>query len=135
MMQSKNPNFSTRPAVLAGLLALFLAGCATTPADPALLLEAEEAIELAERARAQQHASLELAEARELYAAAQALVVQDEAEAAMRMADRTTMQARLAIARSRGAILRAELNLKRDELQRLEADLRESFGDAIEGQP
>ncbi|MCA1778575.1 MAG: DUF4398 domain-containing protein [Xanthomonadaceae bacterium] len=135
MIQNKSPIFPTHPAVLAGLLALFVAGCATTPPDPALLLEAEEAIELAERAEAQRHASLELAEARELYATAQALIAQDEAEAATRMAERTTLQARLAVARSRGAILRAELNLKRDELQRLEADLRDSFGDAIEVQP
>lgn len=109
-----------------------LVGCATTPADPDILLEADDAIELAQRSGARDHAPLELDEALELRNRAAAMIVDDEADQATRMAARAALQARLAIVRAEGSRARGELERKRSDLQRLEAQLRDDFGDAID---
>lgn len=123
-----------KPALLLSAL-LTLAGCATTPADPNLLLEADDAIELAQQAGARDHAPLELDEALALRRQAAAMVEEDEAEAAARLAERAALQARLAIVRAEGAQARGELQRKRDDLDELRNELREAFGDAIEIEP
>ena len=118
---------------LVAVLALStLAACATTPADPDILLEADDAIELAQRTGARDHAPLELDEALELRAQAASRIEADEAAEATRLAERAAMQARLAIIRAEGARARNELDRKREDLERLRNELRESFGDAID---
>lgn len=114
------------------LALLALVGCVTTPADPDILLEADDAIELAQRSGARDHAPLELDEALELRNRAAAMIEADEAGSATRMAERAALQARLAIVRAEGARARSELERKRSDLQRLEAELRDDFGDAID---
>lgn len=118
--------------ILALLALLALAGCATTPADPDILLEADDAIELAQRTGARDHAPLELDEALDLRNQAAAAIEADEAGQATRLAERAAMQARLAIVRAEGARERSDLDRKRQELDRLRRELRESFGDAID---
>lgn len=121
------------PKTVIMILALLaLAGCATTPADPDILLEADDAIELAQRTGARDYAPLELDEALELRNQAAAMIEADEAGQATRMAERAALQARLAIVRAEGARARGELERKRSDLQRLEAELRDAFGDAID---
>lgn len=118
---------------LVAVLALsMLAACATTPADPDILLEADDAIELAQRTGARDHAPLELDEALELRAQAASRIEADEAAEATRLAERAAMQARLAIVRAEGARARNELDRKREDLERLRNELRDSFGDAID---
>lgn len=118
--------------ILAVLALATLAGCATTPADPDILLEADDAIELAQRTGARDHAPLELDEALELRGQAAARIEADEAGEATRLAERAAMQARLAIVRAEGARARSELDRKRQDLERLQSELRDSFGDAID---
>lgn len=125
------PNNLPRP-FLALLALVTLAACATTPADPAILLEADEAIELAQRTGARDHAPLELDEALELRNQAAVRLEADEAAAAIRLAQRATMQARLAIVRAEGGRTRSELERKRQDLDRLQNELRQAFGDAID---
>lgn len=120
-----------KPVVMT-LALLALVGCATTPADPDILLEADDAIELAQRSGARDHAPLELDEALELRNRAAAMIEDDEADQATRMAARAALQARLAIVRAEGSRARGELERKRSDLQRLEAQLRDDFGDAID---
>lgn len=117
---------------LAMLALLTLVACATTPADPDILLEADDAIELAQRTGARDHAPLELDEALELRAQAASRIQADEAGDATRLAERAAMQARLAIVRAEGARARTELERKREDLERLRNELRESFGEAID---
>lgn len=119
-------------SVILILALLALVGCATTPADPDILLEADDAIELAQRNGARDHAPLELDEALELRNRAAAMIEDDEADQATRMAARAALQARLAIVRAEGSRARGELERKRSDLQRLEAQLRDDFGDAID---
>ncbi|HMB38452.1 MAG TPA: DUF4398 domain-containing protein [Wenzhouxiangellaceae bacterium] len=120
-------------ALFLTLLALLtLAGCATTPADPDILLEADDAIELAQRTGARDHAPLELDAALELRNQAAARIEADEATAATRLAERAAVQARLAIVRAEGGRARSELERKRQDLERLENELRQAFGDAID---
>ncbi|MDT8410785.1 MAG: DUF4398 domain-containing protein [Wenzhouxiangellaceae bacterium] len=109
-----------------------LGACVTTSTDPSVLLQAVDAIELAERAAAEEHAPLELEEARELREQAEIFVEEGETADAVRWVERATLQARLAVARAEGSIARSELEQKRRELQQLEAELQESFGDAME---
>lgn len=120
------------PRLSALLAVLMLAGCATTPADPDILLEADDAIELAQRSGARDHAPLELDEAIELRNEAAARLAADEADEAIRMAERAATQARLAIVRAEGARARGELERKRQDLERLRNELRQAFGDAID---
>lgn len=120
------------PAIPAMLAMLVLAGCATTPADPDILLEADDAIELAQRTGARDHAPLELDEALDLRNQAAARIQADEAGPATRLAERAALQARLAIVRAEGARARTELERKRQDLERLRDELRQAFGDAID---
>jgi len=127
------PNELKQIAAIVAMFALLaLGGCATTPADPDILLEADDAIELAQRTGARDHAPLELDEALELRDQAAARIEADEAGAAARLAERASMQARLAIVRAEGARARSELERKRQDLERLENELRQAFGDAID---
>ena len=124
------PNKLKSAVMLSALLTL--AGCVTTPTDPNLLLEADDAIALAEKTDARDHAPLELDEALELRQQAAAMIEEDEAATAVRLAERAALQARLAIVRAEGAQARSELERKRQALNELESELREAFGDAIE---
>jgi len=96
-----------------------------------LLLPADESIDLARASGAVEQAPLELAEAVELRAQAQALVEDDKGRAAAAIAERAALQARLALARAEGSAARAELEQARAEFDRLVAALRETFGDAL----
>ena len=123
-----------KPAAMLSVL-LTLAGCVTTPADPDLLLDADDAIELAQQTDARDHAPLELDEALELREQAAAMIRDDEADAAARLAKRAALQARLAIVRAEGAQARGELQRKRSALDELKSELLEAYGDAIELEP
>jgi len=127
------PNELKCAVLLSALLAL--TGCVTTPADPDLLLEADDAIRLAEEADARDQAPLELDEALELRKQAAAMIEDDEAASATRLAERAALQARLAIVRAEGARARSELERERQALDALKSELREDFGDAIELEP
>jgi len=116
------------PAII---LLLILAGCATPKADPSVLLEADDTIELAIRAGARDHAPLELDEALNLRRRAAAALEERGDESPAFLSERAALQARLAIVRAEGARTRSDLERKQAELRRLHRDLTREFGDAI----
>ncbi|MFW5816822.1 MAG: DUF4398 domain-containing protein [Wenzhouxiangella sp.] len=121
-----NPRLPTAAAAL-----VLLAACATTPPDPRLLDNAEQAIETAREADAEEYAPLELRFARERLEAARFQLDNDQAGPARRLADEAEIEAQLALARSRAAQVRADLAQRQRELERLRADLVEAFGDEV----
>jgi hypothetical protein len=120
-----------RPVLIA--LLVLITGCATTPPDPRLLSNAEQAIDAARKAGAEEYAPLELRFAVEQLETARFHLENNQADAARRSADEGEIEAQLALARSRAAQARAELAQRQRDLERLQADLVEAFGDrAIE---
>lgn len=88
--------------LLAGLLVL--AGCASAPQPPdEALRAASQAITSAERDRVADHAANELAEARELLAAARDAVSREDMVAASRLAEQSRVDAELASAKASAA--------------------------------
>jgi len=124
---------SMRSSICAMTLAtlLLLAGCASREVSPDILLEAEDAIALAVAAGAEDHAPLELGEARDWIAQADAAVEAGDASAAAYLVERATLQARLAIARAQGSITRSELEQRRDDYQRLRDEMTDAFGNRV----
>ncbi len=113
-----------------GLFALLILGaCATTPIDPCMLDNARTAIRQATDAGAEEYSPLELRFARERLARAEAHVEEREHDDARRMADQAEIEAQLALTRTRAALARAELARKQRELEQIEADISEVFGE------
>lgn len=108
-----------------------LAGCASTPVDPGLLNNARFAIEQAETAGAQEYAPLELRQSRERLRAAEAAIEAREGERVMQLADESEILAQLALARTRASHARQELEQASRNMQRLEQDLVETFGEGV----
>jgi hypothetical protein len=76
-------------------------GCASVPAPSGTISQAELTIEQAQQAGAQEHAPLELYQAREKLAAAKVAVEQNNNERAARIAELALVDAQLAEARAR----------------------------------
>lgn len=116
----------------AALLAL-LAACATTPPDPSMLDNARGAIAQAESAKAGEYAPIELRYAHERLQQASQALENERPDDARRLAEQAEIQAQLALARTRAALARAELQRKQEQLEQVRADLVEVFGkEAIE---
>lgn len=119
-----------RLPILAALL-LLVAACATTPPDPRLLSNAEQAISVARQAGAEEYAPLELRFALEQLEAARLQLDNNQGTAARRLADESEIEAQLALARTRAARVRADLAERQQDLERLQNDLIEAFGDEV----
>ncbi len=115
--------FVTLPALL------ILAACASTPIDPGILDNARMAISQAEATGAEEYSPLELRFARERLERAKMHIENDNDGDARRMADQAEVEAQLALARTRAALARAELARKQRELEQIESDLAEVFGE------
>ncbi len=107
--------------LLASLLALAVAACASTPAPPTDALQAAQlAIESAEQARVADYAATELGAAREDLAEARIAVQDEEMVRARRLAERSRASAELATARAseaRNREINAELQKTIDALE------------------
>lgn len=114
----------------AALLAL-LSACATTPPDPTLLDNARNAIEQAQQADAEEYAPIELRYARERLAAAEVALGNDRPDEARRLGEQAEIEAQLALARTRAALTRAELQQKQEDLEQIRSDLVEVFGEEV----
>lgn len=121
-----NRRLPTAAAVL-----VLLAACATTPPDPRLLNNAEQAVETARDAGAEEYAPLELRFAQERLEAARFQLDNNQNAPARRLADEAEIEAQLALARTRAAQARANLAQRQRELESLRADLIEAFGDEV----
>lgn len=114
----------------AALLALITA-CATTPPDPRILDNARDAIAQAESAEAEEYAPLEMRFARERLMAAEQALGNEREDDARRLAEQAELEAQLALARTRAALARAELQNKQRELEQIQNDLVEVFGEEV----
>lgn len=114
----------------AALLTL-MAACATTPPDPRLLDNARDAIAQAESAEAEEYAPLELRFAHERLTAAEQALDNEREDEARRLAEQAELEAQLALARTRAALARAELQSKQRELEQIREDLVEVFGEEV----
>ncbi len=119
-----------RLLALAVLLTLITA-CATTPPDPRILDNARDAIAQAESAEAEEYAPLEMRFARERLMAAEQALGNEREDDARRLAEQAELEAQLALARTRAALARAELQNKQRELEQIQNDLVEVFGEEV----
>lgn len=94
-----------RMATATGVL-LTLVACASAPPPTQALQAAEQAIRNAEQARVADHASPELAEARQRLTAARAAVVEEKMTKALHLAEQARADAELAIAKA--AVVKAQ---------------------------
>ena len=115
----------------AAVLLAWLGACATTPPDPAILDNARNAIAQAEAADAEEYAPIELRYARERLADAEVALNNERPDEARRLAEQSEIEAQLALARTRAALARAELQRKQDDLEQIRADLAEVFGEGV----
>ena len=97
-------------------------GCASVPVPSGTISQAELTIEQAQQAGAQEHAPLELYQAREKLAAAKAAVEQDKNERAARIAELALADAQLAEARARTETARRTEAEVRASLETLRAE-------------
>ena len=114
--------------LLAAVLAL-VSACATLPPPTGELSSAQQALLRAEGADADQYASAEIAAARAGVLQAQAAMTAGRDSDARRLALNAAADADLAYAKSREAVVTAELTQRRNEIQQLRQTLQ------TEGQP
>ncbi|WP_235567598.1 DUF4398 domain-containing protein [Lysobacter sp. Root96] len=109
-----------RSALLALVLASALSACASLPPPTAELSAAQQAVSRADGADADQYAPQELAAARNALGQAQGAMSRGREDDARRLAASAAVDADLATAKSRDAVINAELTQRRAEI----ADLR-----------
>lgn len=126
---SKQPG-AIRLAV-AGVWLLMVAACATTPPDPRVLDNAEQAISRAETAGGAEHAPLELRLANRRLDEARQAIVDGDAQAARHRADEAEIEAQLALARTQAALARRALAERREVLEALQQELVELYGPEV----
>lgn len=114
----------------ATLLAL-VAACATTPPDPSMLDNARNAIAQAESANAEEYAPIELRYAHERLRQANQALENERPDDARRLGEQAEIEAQLALARTRAALARAELQRKQEQLEQVRSDLVEVFGEEV----
>lgn len=110
----------------AGLLAA--AGCASVAPPRETVSQAELSIEEAQQAGAQQHAPLELYQARENYEQAKRALDDEQNERARRLAERALASAQLARARARTAEARRDAEEMQESVETLRAELTAARG-------
>jgi chromosome segregation ATPase len=125
----------TRPTAIRPLFTLLmltvLAACATTPVDFSVFDNARSAIEQAEAAGAEAYAPLELRDARQRLEIGEQQLADRNTRGARHLADEAEIDAQLALARTRAAIARAELSRAQRDLEALEIDLIDAFGEEV----
>lgn len=112
-------------------LIFIIAACATTPPDPSILQNAQTAINRAETAGGNDHAPLELRLAARRLALAQEELDGGNIKGARHLADQAEIEAQLALARTRAALMRLDLEAKRQEYEALKAELIELYGEEV----
>lgn len=126
---SKQPG-AIRLAV-AGVWLLMVAACATTPPDPRVLDNAEQAVSRAETAGGAEHAPLELRLANRRLDEARQAIIDGDAQAARHRADEAEIEAQLALARTQAALARRALAERREVLEALQQELVELYGPEV----
>lgn len=112
-------------SLLPVMAAAFVAGCASTPPPLEQMASSRTAVEEAQRAGAAEHAPIELRDAQQKYASANAAMGRQDYDQARRLANEAIADARLASTKAQGARAQnaaAEVNKSlealRNELQK-----------------
>lgn len=116
---------------VAGVWLLMVAACATTPPDPRVLDNAEQAVSRAETAGGAEHAPLELRLANRRLDEARQAIIDGDAQAARHRADEAEIEAQLALARTQAALARRALAERREVLEALQQELVELYGPEV----
>jgi len=112
------------------LLLSLLASCATPKPPPDAFAVAEKSIDAAVRAGAEQHAPVELRFAREKLLEAQKGVEYKQYDKSFYLIEQSEINAELAIEKSRGAQVRAEVTALTRENEVLRQDFEATFGES-----
>lgn len=113
-------------------LALLLAACAAPKPAPDAFVDAEQAIEAAIRAGAEEHSPVELRFAREKLAEARKGMEYRQYDKSIYLIEQSEINSELAIEKSRAAIGRARLAEQMRENEILREDFESTFGEDFE---
>ena len=111
---------------------LFLVSCATQKPQPDAFADAEQAIETAVNAGAEQHSPVELRFAREKLAEAQKGMDYKQYDKAIYLLEQSEINADLAFEKTRAAILRGKVTDLSRENEVLREDFENTYGEVIE---
>jgi hypothetical protein len=111
---------------------LLLASCATAKPAPGAFVDAEEAIEAAIRAGAEEHSPVELRFAREKLAEARKGMEVRQYDKSIYLIEQSEINSDLAIEKSRAAIIRVKVTDQARENEILREDFESTFGEDFE---
>ena len=114
------------------ILTLLLASCTTVKPAPDAFNDAEEAIEAAIRAGAEEHSPVELRFAREKLAEAHKGMEVKQYDKSIYLIEQSEINSELAIEKSRTAKIRAKVSDRARENEILREDFESTYGEAFE---
>jgi hypothetical protein len=111
---------------------LFLVSCATAKPAPDAFNDAQEAIDSAIQAGAEEHSPVELRFAREKLAEAQKGMEYKQFDKSIYLIDQSEINSELAIEKSRAAVIRGKVTELARENEILREDFESTFGEDFE---
>jgi len=114
------------------IFTILLASCTTVKPAPDAFNDAEEAIEAAIRAGAEEHSPVELRFAREKLAEARKGMEVKQYDKSIYLIEQSEINSELAIEKSRTAVTRAKVSQKARENEILREDFKSTFGEDFE---
>ncbi len=114
------------------LLALFLASCASPKPAPDAFNDAEQAIESAISAGAEQHSPVELRFAREKLAEARKGMEFKQYDKAVYLIEQSEINSELAIEKSKAAVIRARVTEAARQNEVLREDFEATYGEGLQ---
>ena len=121
-------NLSMRITVFI-IFTILLASCTTVKPAPDAFNDAEEAIEAAIRAGAEEHSPVELRFAREKLAEARKGMEVKQYDKSIYLIEQSEINSELAIEKSRTAVVRAKVSERARENEILREDFQSTFGE------
>ena len=114
------------------IFTILLASCTTVKPAPDAFNDAEEAIEAAKRAGAEEHSPVELRFAREKLAEARKGMEVKQYDKSIYLIEQSEINSELAIAKSRTAVVRAKVSEQARENEILREDFESTYGEDFE---
>ena len=111
------------------IASLFLVSCATAKPAPDAFNDAEEAIDAAIRAGAEEHSPVELRFAREKLEEAHKGMEYKQYDKAIYLVEQSEINSELAIEKSRAAVIRGKVTERARENEILREDFESTFGE------
>ena len=114
------------------IFTILLASCTTVKPAPDAFNDAEEAIEAAKRAGAEEHSPVELRFAREKLAEARKGMEVKQYDKSIYLIEQSEINSELAIEKSRTAVVRAKVSEQARENEILREDFESTYGEDFE---